>query len=123
MFLKEILSIFGFSSIIFVSSGFAIKVKKFENNKLIVDPQDNKLKLYLTNNSYHKIEPKTHQQFTYLKIKGENEITKNISNIERKNNFYELTLTPSSEYQNFQEKIELIKYLVESKTFWSNLFT
>ncbi|ADX98368.1 hypothetical protein [Mycoplasma suis] len=120
MFVKEIFSIFTFLSLTFFSSGFAIKVKKYEHNQLIVDPVDKKTKVFLTEKSYYKLNPKTLSDFKYL-VKGDIPISKNISEITQKGNLYELTLTPSENHLG--QKIELIKYFVESKSFWSNLFS
>ncbi|AHC40089.1 hypothetical protein OVS_00300 [Mycoplasma ovis str. Michigan] len=124
MFLKEAISILIFGASTLGISGFAIKVDKFEYNYLVSN------ELNLSVESYRKLQLRKGSNFYYL----ENEKSKvlkitDIKVISPKSSeeaeYIQLSLSNQGSYlqTNLENTNKIIKYFLESKPFWMNLFS
>ncbi|CCE67038.1 hypothetical protein [Candidatus Mycoplasma haematominutum] len=119
MLLKEALSAFSLVAGLFTISGFAIKVDKFENNHILQDPKTEKTKMFLPIESFNKLNLKAGDNFKYYV--GSDMRIKKITQIETHSNHTTLIFDEPFHEDNHL-KVESVKYYLEAKPFWANLF-
>nr|WP_146612386.1 hypothetical protein [Candidatus Mycoplasma haematolamae] len=110
--------LFGISSFTLAAAGLAIPTVRYEHNNLLWDPKSKKTKIFLKHESYLKLRPKLGSSFSYL---VNNELrAQEVLSINTLKDHIELYLH-SNDLDEY-EPITPIKYRLESKPFWVNLF-